>query len=246
MEKLYFEIYENIPRQGPGDINLTGNLYSKLKNLPENPQILDIGCGKGIQTIELAKHTNGSITAVDNHQYFLDCLKEDAQKLQLDKKITCIQADMNDLPFDDKSFDLIWSEGAIFIMGIKDGLRKWKKLVKKDGYLLFSDLVWKKEPCSLELIEYWNQEYPSIMNIDEVILESQLNDFEVISHYTLPKISWINNYLIPIENIIAKLKVKNRDNAAALEIYKTCEKENEMVRKYYDTFVYEYFILKLK
>jgi ubiquinone/menaquinone biosynthesis C-methylase UbiE len=35
---------------------------------------LDIGCGLGMQTIELAKLSKGQIDALDNHQPFLDQL----------------------------------------------------------------------------------------------------------------------------------------------------------------------------
>ena len=41
-----------------------------LKNLPKNPRILDIGCGLGMQTIELAMLSEGQIDALDSHQPF--------------------------------------------------------------------------------------------------------------------------------------------------------------------------------
>lgn len=246
MENFFYEIFDNIPRQGPGDNEITRSLYLMLSNLAQKPSILDIGCGKGVQTIELAELTQGKITAVDNHPYFLKCLENKAKILGLDNKIKCLQADMTTLPFENKTFDLIWSEGAIFIMGIKEGISSWKRLLKKEGYLVFSDLVWKKELQSPELLEYWSQEYPKIMSVDEVIQASQINGFETIHHQPLPKISWLKNYLIPIDEQISILKIKNQGISDAQKIYKNFERENEIVRKYYDSFVYEYFILKLK
>jgi SAM-dependent methyltransferase len=246
MEKFFYEIFKNIPRQGPGDNEITKSLYLSLSHLTDKPEIIDIGCGKGVQTIELAMLTNGKITAVDNYPYFLKCLDRKASILELSDKIKSVQADMNDLPFKDKSFDLIWSEGAIFIMGIKEGISSWKRLLKKGGYLVFSDLVWKKELQTKELLEYWSQEYPNILTVDEVIHEGQRNDFEIIHHQPLPKESWLKNYLIPIDEILSELKTKNSKNKVAQKIYKNFDRENEIVMKYYNSFVYEYFILKLK
>jgi len=51
-----------------------------LKGLPENPRTLDVGCGPGMQTIELAKRSSGQIYALDNHQPFLEQLKKTPKK----------------------------------------------------------------------------------------------------------------------------------------------------------------------
>ena len=51
-----------------------------LKDLPKKPRILDISCGPGMQTIELAKISDGTIIALDNHQQFLDELNKKAEK----------------------------------------------------------------------------------------------------------------------------------------------------------------------
>ena len=41
---------------------------------------------------------------------------------------------MEDLPFDNEEFDIIWSEEAIYNMGFKAGIRKWKDYLKTGGY----------------------------------------------------------------------------------------------------------------
>jgi len=80
MMKYFFELYESLPRQGPGNNKSTEKAFQLLKNIPSTPKILDIGCGRGMQTIELAKLSNGIVTALDNHQPFLDLISEDAKK----------------------------------------------------------------------------------------------------------------------------------------------------------------------
>ncbi len=68
MNKLFFELHNNLPRQGPGNTYYTQKAY-KCLNLCPNPHILDIGCANGKQTIDLYNiNPNSIITAIDNHQ----------------------------------------------------------------------------------------------------------------------------------------------------------------------------------
>ena len=120
---IFFELHQDLPREGPGDNPSTRKALSFLKELPPQPLILDIGCGPGMQTIELARCTKGKIIATDTHQPFLDKLKQRAQAEGLSDKITAVNMSMFDLEFEAKSFDAIWSEGAIYIMSFEQGLR---------------------------------------------------------------------------------------------------------------------------
>ena len=68
--KYLYELCERLPRCGPGDNQSTRRAFNTMTKLPKEPSILDIGCGTGMQTIELAKISNGKIIAVDNYQGF--------------------------------------------------------------------------------------------------------------------------------------------------------------------------------
>jgi ubiquinone/menaquinone biosynthesis C-methylase UbiE len=73
-EELFYQVFVSLPRQGPGCTGATRKAHSSLPTLPRDAKILDIGCGSGSQTRELANLTSGIITAVDNYQPFLDTL----------------------------------------------------------------------------------------------------------------------------------------------------------------------------
>jgi len=122
-EKLFYHIFESLPRQGPGCREATRKAFLQLPALPDDAAILNIGCGSGAQTRDLAALTSGTITAVDNHQPFLDALASRANMDGLHGRVTTVCASMDKLPFEPGQFDLIWSEGAIFIMGFEQGLR---------------------------------------------------------------------------------------------------------------------------
>ena len=56
--------------------------------------------------------------AVDIRQRFLDELTERAGAAGVLPQVTTINTSMFDMDFADASFDLVWSEGAIYIQGL--------------------------------------------------------------------------------------------------------------------------------
>ncbi len=109
--------------------------------------------------------TGGTITAVDNHQPFLDTMAAWAVKEGLSRRIRTVCASMDDLPFEKEQFDLIWSEGAIFIIGFENGLKTWKPFVKKGGFMVVSDAAWFDPNPPQELMQWWEKEgyVPAVM-----------------------------------------------------------------------------------
>ncbi len=84
LPEVFYEMFRPLPHQGPGDDALTRKAWSFLSDLPPEPTILDIGCGCGMQTLELARLSRGKVVALDNYQPLLDRLQEQAKQLGLD------------------------------------------------------------------------------------------------------------------------------------------------------------------
>ena len=117
-----------------------------LTDLPAQPEILDIGCGTGMQTTELARICpECRITAVDVHQPYLDDLARRAAAAGVGERITTVWASMDNLPFRDATFDVLWAEGSIFVMGFWEGLASWRRLLRPGGYLCLTEAVWFTE-----------------------------------------------------------------------------------------------------
>ena len=75
---------------------------------PDRPQrILDVACGTGDYSLAIARamHPESRITAVDISQGMLDIMKAKLLKNNLQDKVTAINADAQELPFGDASFD---------------------------------------------------------------------------------------------------------------------------------------------
>ena len=52
--EVFFEVQRGLPRQGPGSNESTIKALELCRELPDNPAVLDIGCGPGMQTMALA------------------------------------------------------------------------------------------------------------------------------------------------------------------------------------------------
>ena len=121
---LFFEFYEGLFRQGPCDFENTSRAFYALKDLPKSPEILDIACGKGAQTLDLVKLTPGHITSIDYHAPFIESLKQSIKEQKLEAQVTPMVGDMKNLKLD-KKFDVIWCEGASYIMGFENCINNW-------------------------------------------------------------------------------------------------------------------------
>src|SRR4030065_309490 len=111
--------------------------YTKkaFKLLPklDSPSILDIGGGSGVSTIELAKLCDGRIVALDIDEHALNRLDAKIKKAGLSHRMKTLKRSMVDMDFPAGSFDIIWSEGSIYVVGFEKGLRDWARFLKPNG-----------------------------------------------------------------------------------------------------------------
>jgi ubiquinone/menaquinone biosynthesis C-methylase UbiE len=83
--------------------------------LPPGSQGLDVGCGIGDITSLLAQSVapGGHVTGVDISSEMLTYAKEAAKKSGLSKQLSYREGDMSDLPFEDNTFDWVWSADCV-------------------------------------------------------------------------------------------------------------------------------------
>jgi SAM-dependent methyltransferase len=241
--EVFFDIHCDLPREGPGSNASTRRAFEMVSDLPESPRILDVGCGPGMQTLELASVSGGHITAVDNHQPFLDQLAESARAEGLADRIEIINASMFDLPFDDESFDLIWCEGAIFIMGVAEGLKQWKRFLKPGGVIAFTESAWIRPDQPREVRDFW-QIYPAITDIaghQAIIREA---GYEPIGHFILPASDWWDHYYGPMEKRMPMLRAKYAGNESAQPTLDFADLEMDIHRRFSDYYSYVFYIMR--
>lgn len=244
MWQIFFEIHRNLPREGPGDRSSTERALSMLHGLKQKPYILDIGCGPGMQTLDILDLTDGNVVAVDNHQPFLDQLSENVMQKGLADRIQIINADMASLDFRPATFDLIWSEGAAYIMGVENALNAWKSFLKKQGYLALSELTWLRSNPPDEIMQYFADEYPAMKDIESNLDGIRNAGYDIIAHFTLPKSSWWDHYYTPIEEKLPSFRERYKKDPHALAVADLHEKEIDMYRKYSDFYGYVFYIMQ--
>ena len=242
--ELLFKIHENLPRQGPGLNVSTVKAYNMLPDLSEKPVILDIGCGSGMQTIELARISSGDVTGLEIHKPFLDDLEKRANDAGLSGKVRAVQGSMFEMDFDKRSFDIIWAEGSIFIIGFEKGITEWKEFLKPGGYMAVTEACWLKSSPPQELFNFWKEGYPGILMIEENISITEKCGYSLLEHFTLPEDAWWDGYYNPLQKRIPVLREKYAGNDEALELIDATETEISMYRKYSEWYGYEFFIMK--
>lgn len=232
-------IFRGLDRLGPGD---EGDSLKALRSLPiKSGDALEIGCGKGVTTICLAKNSAFNLTSLDNDEYSLSCLKEKAKENSLEHRITSICASMTAMPFDRGQFDVLWSEGSAYIMGVKQALKSWKPLLKSNGYLVISDLVWLTNNPDAEAIEFWQQNYPDMSTSEQRIKEMMKAGYEVIESFTQSEQSW-RNYLDPLKQKITQVE----DEGFTSNSLNDLRKELQIHEQYLGQYGYQVFVLKNK
>ena len=242
---LICQMFEDLPRQGPGDDESTAHACSFIPPDLKQGKILDIGCGSGMQTLTLARLCpDCRITAIDVHQPFLDDLILRAKNAGLEGRIVTHRLSMDNLPFNEASFDSIWSEGSAFIMGLSTALRYWKKFLKPDGYLVVSDCTWFTDVPSDECRVFLAESCPDMKSepgTEEIIRSA---GYTVISSFRLPDAGWWDHYYTPLSKKMPRLKEIHKGNDDAQIIIKELEKEMEIHRKYSKEYGYTFFVLK--
>ncbi len=239
--KIFWQIHCELPREAPGSDASTLKAFSMLPNLPARPSILDIGCGPGAQTIALALASQAEITAVDTHEPFLDDLVSRATQAGVAGRIHPINASMFELKFD-QLFDLIWSEGTVYIMGFERGLREWRRLLKPGGFIAVTELSWIKPDPPETPRRFWMNDYPGMGTVDDNLRRMSSAGYREIGHFTLPESDWWDNYYHPMSTRIAALREQYRDDPGAQQHLDSEKAEIDLYRQFSDWYGYVFYI----
>ena len=244
VDSFLFTLFEGLDRQGPGSDTCTTRMFDLLSP-PKNAQILDIGCGAGMQTCALARRCRScTITAVDIHQPFLDALMRKAEAEGLNDRVTTCCASMDDLPFAPGSNDVIWSEGSVFIMGFEKGISYWKQFLRSGGSLALSEMVWFTDNPADEVAEFMHDGYPAMTTVLDCERMIRKAGYRLIGSYRLPDEAWWVEFYDPLEEKIARIGDRYIHDPDAAAILDMTRQEIALFRKYSDQYGYQFFLLR--
>jgi SAM-dependent methyltransferase len=212
--------------------------------MPASPAVLDLGCGVGGQTLYLAELTSGTIVAMDSHTPSIERLKATLAERGLLQRVQALVGDMAHPEQPLRSFDLIWSEGALYNIGIDNALRICYGLLRPGGYLAFTDAVWRKENPPPEVKASFDQDYPTMGWLGDAVAAIENCGFELLGHFTLPDEAWWCDFYTPMRNRIEELRGKYANDVDASAILERLAQEPEMHRCYSDFYAYEFFVAR--
>ena len=243
--QLLIDLHKRANRQGPGgDSETRKAMELAIPGASEPLKIADIGCGTGASTMLLAHELNAQVTAVDFLPEFIDVLKTRAESEGLINKINPVVGSMDDLPFDDEEYDVIWSEGAIYNMGFKKGVGDWRRYLKAGGFLIVSEITWTTGERPLELQNYWENEYSEIGTASSKISILENSGYTPVAYFTLPDHCWMNNYYLPMQNSFSGFLARNANSEEAKTMVEAEKKEISLYEEYKNYFSYGMYIAK--
>jgi SAM-dependent methyltransferase len=107
------ELYAELGKASPARLAFTRKAFQMLPGL-DHPAILDVGCGQGGPTLELARLSGGQVTGLDVDPAALQELARRGGEGGLADRIHPVQGSLSDMGFPDEAFDIVWSEGTMY------------------------------------------------------------------------------------------------------------------------------------
>jgi SAM-dependent methyltransferase len=243
--QLLIDLHKNANRQGPGgDTESEKALSLAMIDRAAPLKIADIGCGTGASTLSLAGLSEAQITAVDFLQDFLEVLEYRAENMGLSDKVTTLCRSMDNLPFGDEEYDVIWSEGAIYNIGFEKGVRDWNRFLKTGGMMVVSEITWLTADRPSELQEYWENEYPEVDTASSKIAILEDNGYSPVAYFVLPEHCWLDNYYRPMQDGFEAFLKRNGNSERAQAIVNAEKKEIALYEKYKAHYSYGVYIAR--
>jgi len=188
-----------------------------------DPWILDIGCGTGVPTVEIARLTGGEVLAIDIDRISLGKLLLRAREAGLASKISVKQSAIQDLKLPPESFDLIWSEGVVAQIGFESALTEWRDLLVSRGFLVVHD---------------------ELTDVDQKVAMVTKCGYTLVGRFEVVPEVWWDEYYAPIKSEIERLERRDDLFADTLAEIESAKNELDMFDVHNPKFGSMFFVLR--
>jgi ubiquinone/menaquinone biosynthesis C-methylase UbiE len=143
----------------------------------EGATVLDVGCGLGGPCRMLADEYNCQATGIDLSNEYIRTAKELSKLVKLDSKTSFIQGDATSLPFDNNTFDAIWTQHVQMNIPDKEKLySEISRVLKSGGHFLYYDIL-KKEDGEVNYPMPWASTSDLSFLFKEIEMDNCLTQF---------------------------------------------------------------------
>ncbi len=240
--EAFFTVYHrSLPRQGPGHLESTARALFSIPTLVARPQVLDLACGAGAQTLDLARLLpDATITALDAHAPFLDELGLRAGAEGVADRIQIVEGDLAQPP--DGPHDLIWCEGAAYFLGFERALEQWAPLLAPGGSIALTEPVWLSTDAPPRVRACWGA-YPDLQPLSVRRAQVAAAGLALHADFVLPDRDWWELYYSPLEARVAALRAGAPPELSA--VLDAAQEEIEVRRGWAGCYGYAFFVIGL-
>jgi serine/threonine-protein kinase HipA len=198
---------------------------------------------RGASTRVLAKRLKKPIVAVDAHRPYLDELTASFKAENLAEFVEPTHADFSALGDALGRFDLLWSEGAAYVLGFEQALLAWHPLLAARGRAAISELSYLVEQPSAEVKEYWSSVYPGISTVVGNCAAAERAGYLILDTITLSKKD-SKAYYGPIKARIAELRAEGEVSPETAAVIAEMEQEIGVFERHSDECGYVFYLLE--
>ena len=227
--EAFFTLHRDLPREGAG-VPEDVAWAAEVAGLPKTALIADVGCGPGADIAALLEAApDGQVTALDKVAHFVEAARSAWAE---DGRVTVLKADMARIH---NEYDMIWCAGAVYFLGVTEALKTWRKSLRPQGVVAFSQACWFTDAPSEASKAFWAKEYPQMTDEAGVIAQIEAAGYEVVDQRRLSDAAW-EAYFTPMEARIAALEPEA--DAVLLEVLEDAKAEIACWRAHRDEFGY--------
>ncbi len=202
--------------------------------LPNGARIADAGCGTGcdIRTFH-AMRPDLYIVGYELNERFAH---EAAAAFSDQPTIEIYHKDMSELGGE---FNLIYSAGAVYFLGIEQALNLWCGNLAPGGMIVFSELCWLGPERPPEAADFWAA-FPAMTDIEGAGAHIRNAGFRQVASRVLPPEAW-RTYYDPLAARVAQLRAEIVPQTSAL--LNEIDAEIALWRRHGDTYGYALHIV---
>ncbi|MCC5989567.1 MAG: class I SAM-dependent methyltransferase [Pararhodobacter sp.] len=180
------DLFLPLNRAGPGD-NESLRWALAIAGTAPDACVLDAGCGTGADLPALlAAVPQGRVVALDTAAPFVERVRT---------RFPGVEAHVSDMANPPGGpFDLIWSAGAVYQIGIAPALAAWAGHLKPGGRVAFSDLCWRVSDPPTPARALWASEGLALGDADELAAQVRAARWRVLGARWLGQGGWAAYY----------------------------------------------------